>query len=748
MSEVTTVQKIRRLPWSIAANTSNMTFIQLTFSGSVFVLFLSELGLGKGATGFQLSLMPFAGALALLAAPYVARHGYKRTYITFFGARTLVAAFLLLTPWVMARFGEQATFYFVTAVVALFSMLRAIGMTAYFPWAQDFVPGSMRGKYAAIDSAVGAAAGFIAIIGAKFVLEWMPGLSGFMVLMGIALCLGICAIVSASRIPGGAPLPADAADTATKQEMLATLRDPDFRTYLIGIGLFSLATTPMFGFLPLFMQEEVGLDAGNIVLLQAGTLIGGILTSYLWGWLADRYGSKPILLAGLSLLLLIPLAWLFMPRQSNWSLVVALGIAFLLGIATLGWNTGANRLLYVNVVPPEQKNEYMAVYFAWAGLIAGIGQLIGGWVLNWTEGLNADWGFLRIDPYTPLFVAGFIFPLVSLFLLRAVRTSDAISPGEFVNLFLRGNFLLALEGLIGLSWAKDEETAVEMTERLGQAESPVATEELVLALSDPRFWVRFEALIAIAHMPPNEQLRGALVETLNSGEPVLSVVAAWALGRMRDQEALEPLRQSLEADDSTIKGYSARSLGILNDHAVVPVLLERLQEEDDLHLQLAYASALGQLRVREAIPQLLDLLRRCDQAMARTEVALALARMMGNEQEFLQLLRQANQDAAVATSQALLTLKKRINGSAAAEELLTSVEECAETLGREQLDEGVELIRCLVEKLPQEQLPPHCCTILQSCVECLADHRSERLEYVVLTLHAMNSEWQPAPQLA
>lgn len=47
MAEVTNVEKIRQLPWSIAANSANMTFIQLTFSGSIFVLFLSQLGLGS-----------------------------------------------------------------------------------------------------------------------------------------------------------------------------------------------------------------------------------------------------------------------------------------------------------------------------------------------------------------------------------------------------------------------------------------------------------------------------------------------------------------------------------------------------------------------------------------------------------------------------------------------------------------------------------------------------------------------------
>jgi hypothetical protein len=58
------------------------------------------------------------------------------------------------------------------------------------------------------------------------------------------------------------------------------------------------------------------------------------------------------------------------------------------------------------------------------------------------------------------------------------------------------------------------------------------------------------------------------------------------------------------------------------------------------------------------------------------------------------------------------------------------------------------LIRCLIDKLPQEQLTPHCCTILHHCVESLEEHGHHRMEYIVLTLHAMNGEWLPLMQAA
>ena len=53
----TTVEKLKGMPWSIASNASNTVFAQYTFYGSLFVLFLSALGLSKSQMGAILSLL-------------------------------------------------------------------------------------------------------------------------------------------------------------------------------------------------------------------------------------------------------------------------------------------------------------------------------------------------------------------------------------------------------------------------------------------------------------------------------------------------------------------------------------------------------------------------------------------------------------------------------------------------------------------------------------------------------------------
>ncbi len=74
-------------------------------------------------------------------------------------------------------------------------------------------------------------------------------------------------------------------------------------------------------------------------------------------------------------------------------------------------------------------------------------------------------------------------------------------------------------------------------------------------------------------------------------------MAAWALGRLGDRRAVEPLRRSLDSGYRSIRAQSAGAKA-LRDPSVIGELLERLEQEEDAGLLMAYASALGNLRAR------------------------------------------------------------------------------------------------------------------------------------------------------
>jgi MFS family permease len=735
----TNVEKLRGLPWGVAWSVANSVFAQYTFFGSIFVLYLNEMGLDKGQIGTLLSLLPFFGIVALFVASTLARIGYKRVFVVSFAGRTATATLLLLAPTILVQFGPEAVLAFIVLSVATFGLFRAIGFTAYYPWLQEQVPDAMRGKYTAVKNTLASLATLLATVIAGYVLGPNPDLGQFRILIVAGVTSGIISVWTSTRIPGGAPRSGGPGEQSSSREMLTAARDPSFRSYLIGVGLVTLGTVPLVSFVPLFMKEQIGLSSDHVVWLDTGILLGGLVSSYLWGWLADRYGSKPVMVSGVYLLPLMPLAWLLMPRHSPWSLYLALAIAVGQGLINTGWSIGSGRLLFVGVVPPDKKTSYMALYYAWMGIAGALGQFFGGWLVDLTAGVSGQWWIVRIDAYSLLFLAGLLLPLASVLLLRSVTADSEVTTRQFAGMFLRGNPFLAIESLVRYHRARDERKTVAMTERLGSTKSPLTVEELLEALHDPRFFVRFEAIVSIARHGPDPYLTTALIETLEGHEPALSTMAAWALGRIEDEQALAALRRGLDARYRSVQAHCARSLGNLGDRSVLPVLLDRLTGEEDVGLQLAFGAALGQLGATEAVDPLLLLLQEADGEQARAEFALALARLVGEEHPFIQLRRRAASEPGTALSQAVTALRGKLprSGYSSAEAEQT-LDRAATLLAQEELRQGIELLCQAVRRLPAKQTTGPCASVLRDSITQLELHEPLRIEYAVLALHAFD----------
>jgi hypothetical protein len=119
-----------------------------TFGGSVFLLFLSELGLPKGQIGIMLSFFPFSGLLALVFAPVCHPPGAKKeSFWPVMAGATIVIITLTATALDsgQARRAGGRDCVCVCGSCWLVAILRALGETAYFPWSQEFIPNSVRG---------------------------------------------------------------------------------------------------------------------------------------------------------------------------------------------------------------------------------------------------------------------------------------------------------------------------------------------------------------------------------------------------------------------------------------------------------------------------------------------------------------------------------------------------------------------------------------------------------------------------
>ncbi len=400
--------KIRALPWYLAHGALTSIFFLWTFGGSVFLLFLSELGLPKGQIGIMLSFFPFCGLVALVFAPYATRIGRKRVFLFCFTGRYFVIINLLFLPWILTHLGQSAGVVFVFVIMLLVALLRAMGETAYYPWSQEFIPNSVRGWYSAIATALSTVASAIALIIAGAVIGTGVGLDRFLWLIGIGTIFGLLGILTMKWVPGGAPDRSEGKAAAHFAQMRAALHNPNLSAYLKGVGGIMLGSVLLTSFLPLYLKEQMGLPGGTVVTLDMVVMVGGALSSILWGWAADRIGSRPILMSSLAVGLLLPLCWLFLPRQVPNAVLWCGLLYFIYGVIANGSAIGAGRLLFNSVIPQEKSTSYTAIYYAWIGLTGGIAPLLAGGILSFTSGMHTHIGTVEIDGQTILFVLAFI----------------------------------------------------------------------------------------------------------------------------------------------------------------------------------------------------------------------------------------------------------------------------------------------------------------------------------------------------
>jgi len=423
-SQLPDIEKLRSLPWALASGTLTNVFAIWTFAGSVFLLFLDYLHLPKAQIGTLLSLFPFCGVVALFFAPSAMRLGRKRVFLTGYGLRKFVMASLLLVPWILSHSGRTITVAFIFGIVIVFAILRALAETAYYSWMQEVVPNRVRGRFTAWSMALVTIASCAALLTAGHVIAHEHGLAPFLLLIGMGSVIGIIGVALMGKVPGGAPVIAEPGTVTHRSNMLEAVRDGNFASYLGGLGSVTIGTALMICFLPLYLKERLGLPSGTVVRLDAVVMVGGALSSLAWGWVADRVGSRPVLMPALAMSVLIPLGWLVLPRHSPHILEWCATFYFAYGVASSGIAIGASRLLYNGVIPLDKNSAYTAIYYAWMGVTGGLAPLLAGTILTLCSAWHTTAANHMTDGYDVLFFLAFALTSQGWALYGRVRPDD------------------------------------------------------------------------------------------------------------------------------------------------------------------------------------------------------------------------------------------------------------------------------------------------------------------------------------
>lgn len=120
----------------------------------------------------------------------------------------------------------------------------------------------------------------------------------------------------------------------------------------------------------------------------------------------------------------------------------------------------------------------------------------------------------------------------------------------------------ALDELIGGLSNSDKNIRKNCAKALGEISNPKSIDALINALSDGNKWVRRESSSALSKM--GSEAVEPLIQCLDDVDWRVKGAAAWALGSLKDERAVEPLFELLLGDNNGFvkKGalYSLKSI--------------------------------------------------------------------------------------------------------------------------------------------------------------------------------------------
>lgn len=565
--------------------------------GAFLVGFIQKLGGSDVMIGLLSGIPSLVGILQIPGAIVGrASSSYKR-FVTPGGAfwRIGYIPFVFL-PFMPAPAGVKLAL--LIACVLFASITTTFVGPIYNEWIAELVPAESRGVLFARRNAIATAVGaFIGIVGAWILDAYQKRGQqdlGFTLVYGFGL---VCAAVSMyfylqmQDIPRANPI------RQTLRDGIRAIGNPfgdrNFRRVLIllGVGVFGQQFAG--NLFPAYALESLKLDFRVVQGTAVAMAIGNVLSARFWGFLADKYGNKPVLIMVAALLALNPVAWLAtIPGHSAYNSILLLSTHVLMGVFWCGINLCQFNIILATAKPEDRAN-YIGAGMTITAVIGGISPILGGILMA-----SLRHSFDPVIAYKIIFGASLVFRVVAVFFIFPVeefgssRLTAALSD-------LRRVTPGGIRAMRSLSRSADAESREAAIQDVGEENARLAADEVLKALHDPQPRVRRQAANAIARLE-DPRATAELIHQIEEHPDLLEEEIIAALGTLGDPAAIPALLQTLRSPRSLLRRAAAHALGSISDRsdAVVSALASAVRDPEDVDLRRA---ALQALRVLEAI---------------------------------------------------------------------------------------------------------------------------------------------------
>lgn len=677
-----------------------------------FALLLGCSPFWLGALG---GIPAFAGLVQLFSSYLAQRYGERKplaVWFSFFARLLWVPMFFI--PLILPRPWWVGAFLLLTLLSAIFANISSPLWTA---WITDLVPEDNRGRYFGRRNMFAGWVGMtVPILGGYFLdaadkRHALSQAAAFAVIFTTATLFALGSLILGTQSPD---VTHPKRDSAEPQESAlsyyrAPFEDKNFRRVIAYIVAMVVAQSIAGQFFTVYQLQYLGLSYTVFQLLSAVASLGSLVSMPIWGYLADKYGNKPVLMICATLVLIPPLLWILAVPDGVAGLwgydahhhlrlsLTKIDIIVLNTLAGIGWaGVGLTQFnLMIGAAPSEKRTVYVSAIAAVSGLAGGLAPLAGGVLMEAMAGFHSS-GIIR-NNYHVLFLISAFLRVGSLLLVKPIQESGSRHATYVLKQLKASKPIGSFTGIQKLSRAGSSLERVQAVESLGRLKTPLAVEELVRALDDVSLTVREQSAMALgeirdprATMPlvrkltdPASGISGvaatalgkigdkaafpALAAAAQLGPPPRQLAAMEALGRISDPAVTEILSDLLADADSTVRTAAIRALAEREDAASLPGLIAQLEREGEPANLAVLADALGRLGDSSAAMPLLHALARTKSPTVQREILNAVGSIGGGRDAFYPYLALDSYAQDETVLKILMNIQRRFRTRAAQE---------------------------------------------------------------------------------
>jgi MFS family permease len=346
------------------------------------VLYILALGATRTQIGLMSSLSSLAVALVLLpGALMVERFGHRKQITILFGgglARIALLALAIL-PFML---GGQAL---ILAAMGL-SIARDISGNLAFPaWMSvtgEIIPMEGRGRYFGSRNFIMGIAGMVMIFLVGELITRVGSPHGYQIALGLAFVIGAVSTFSFAHLKdprGTAPIPVEG--SLSFRGVLADIKaHPVFLSLSLVMVVWNFSLNIAGPFFNVYMVQNLNFTATMVGVTSIVSTVASLLVQRRIGRLADRLGSRLVMLISMILIPVLPFAWIFITKF--WHVVVLNSY----GGAVWGAFSLVSFNLLLSLTPHAQRARYSAIYQIMVTLALALGAAFGALVVT-------KWGY-------------------------------------------------------------------------------------------------------------------------------------------------------------------------------------------------------------------------------------------------------------------------------------------------------------------------------------------------------------------